>query len=124
MYMNISRIALACALIAGVTLPALALAQQAPVSAPSVAAPSAAAKGHGKFMHALKSVNLSDAQEAQLKRLRQGYVQAHPKGSAHDPLAEKQYHQALLNVLTPDQLVQFRASMKAGKGAPQPTAAP
>jgi Spy/CpxP family protein refolding chaperone len=114
--MNISRIALACALIAG-TLPALASAQQDPASTPSAAAPSVPAKGHGKFMRALRSVNLSDAQEAQVKQLRRGYVQAHPKGSTRDPLAKKQYRQALLNVLTPDQLVQFRTSMKAGKGA-------
>lgn len=120
--MNISRIVLACALVTGLALPAFALAQQDP--APAAAAPSAPVKGHGKFMKALKSVNLTDAQEAQIKQLRQGYVQSHSKGSARDPLAEKQYRQALLNVLTPDQLVQFKQNMRADKGAPQPTAAP
>ena len=46
-------------------------------------------------------------------QLIQQYHRAHPRGSAHDPAAEKQLHASILSILTPQQQTQFKARMEA-----------
>ncbi|MDP9111805.1 MAG: hypothetical protein M3M96_09255, partial [Candidatus Eremiobacteraeota bacterium] len=56
--------------------------------------------------------------------LTKAYHQAHPKGSAHDPAAEKQLHTSIMNVLTPEQQAKFSAQRAAMRAGPQEIHAP
>lgn len=51
----------------------------------------------------LKTLNLTQQQQEQIKTLISTYRQAHPEGSQPDPAAKEQLHQQILNVLTPEQ---------------------
>lgn len=80
--------------------------------------PASAHGVHGAFNRALRSLNLTPAQQQQIAQLTQAYHQAHPRGSAHDPAAEKQLHVSIMNVLTPQQQAQFAEQLSAMRGAP------
>lgn len=67
------------------------------------------------FMRMLHSLNLSDAQKAQIKTAMQNYRAQHPRGSTPDPQARKQLRRQLLALLTPQQRAQFRSEMQARK---------
>jgi len=107
--------ALGVALIA----PVAVFAQQAAQSP----APGSYSQGHGQwqghhrgFMGALRGVNLSDSQKAQIKQIMQQFRQAHPEGSMTDPQARRQARQQLMqqvmNVLTPQQRTQVQQNIQ------------
>ena len=104
----------ALAAVGAATFPALGVAQETPTQ-PAAVAPAApgapASRGHHGFMAALRGVNLSDQQKAQIKQLVTQYRQAHPKGSAPDRAGRQQLRTEILNVLTPQQRAQFDANI-------------
>jgi Spy/CpxP family protein refolding chaperone len=57
----------------------------------------------------LAGLNLTPAQKAQIKQIRQQYRAAHPCGSPPDRAARAQMRQQILNVLTPAQRAQLQA---------------
>jgi len=85
-------------------------------------------------MRALRDLNLSAQQQAQIQQLVQQYRQAHPRGSNPDPQARKDLRTKIMAVLTPAQQAQLKAEMKKrrsesgdrdGRGPfPQATASP
>jgi len=101
----------ALAAVGAATFPVLGAAQEAPAQ-PAAVAP-AVRTGHAQhgFMAALRGVNLSDQQKAQIKQLVAQYRQAHPKGSAPDRAGRRQLRTQILNVLAPQQRTQFDANL-------------
>ncbi len=95
---------LAGLLAAGLSLPVVAQAQQAPPPPP-------AQSQHGGdwMMHRFSDLNLTDAQKSQIQSLMQNYRQAHPRGSQPDPDARKQLREQINALLTPDQQAQLKA---------------
>ncbi|HTV94193.1 MAG TPA: hypothetical protein VMG98_15925 [Verrucomicrobiae bacterium] len=93
---------LAGLLAAGLSLPVIAQAQQAPP-------PPAQSQQGDWMMHRFSDLNLTDAQKSQIQTLMQNYRQAHPRGSAPDPDARKQLRDQINAVLTPDQQAQLKA---------------
>ncbi|MDP9111198.1 MAG: hypothetical protein M3M96_06180, partial [Candidatus Eremiobacteraeota bacterium] len=71
---------------------AFALAASSAVVAQTPPAPGSptSAQRHGAFNRALRSLDLTPDQLQKITQLTNAYHQAHPKGSAHDPAAEKQ----------------------------------
>lgn len=106
------------------SLPIVGCAQQAndQTSAPH------GARGHHGMMAAMRGVNLSDQQKAQIKQITDQYRQAHPEGSAPDPAARKAMRDQVMSVLTPDQQAQFKTNLEAMRAHrssnPQPQATP
>lgn len=100
---------------------AFALAASSAVIAQTPPAPGSptSAQRHGAFNRALRSLDLTPDQLQQIAQLTKAYHQAHPKGSAHDPAAEKQLHAAIMNVLTPEQQAKFSAQRAAMRAGPQ-----
>ena len=112
--MTILRSVLLPAVIAAaLAFPAMASAQQA--AAPMAPAANSGAcmerhEGHaGAAEHRWAALNLTAQQKAQIKQIREQYRAAHPCGSKPDPAAREQMHQAILNVLTPQQQAQLKA---------------
>ncbi|MEO6912593.1 MAG: hypothetical protein ABI182_01055 [Candidatus Baltobacteraceae bacterium] len=110
--MKLSSTFIAIAFSAALAAPLAASAD----TTPAAAAPTAAVHRHhhhgNAFMRSLHGVNLSTAQQAQIKSLMQSYRQAHPKGSPRDPVARKQLRQNVVNQLTPTQRTQFEQNMR------------
>lgn len=97
---------------------ALALAASSAVLAQKTPAPEMPASQnagmhgrHGAMNRALRSLNLTTAQQQQITRLMQQYHQAHPAGSAHDPIAQQQLHASILAILTPEQRAQLTSQL-------------
>jgi Spy/CpxP family protein refolding chaperone len=118
--MNISRLffggLLACSLV--VPIAGLAQVTPAPNATSANATPPPGSPGqrhgrHGMFMEAMKGITLSDPQKTQIQQLIEAFRQQHPRGSPRDPQAMKQFHDALLNVLTAQQQTQFKANVQA-----------
>ncbi len=115
--MNILRTLLVPAAFAAATvLPAGAFAQTA-ATAPmtNAAAPCAnmvRGEHHGPNMMA--ALNLSPAQKAQLKQIHQQFRAAHPCGQGATPAQRAQLRQQIMNVLTPQQRANFKASVSNG----------
>ena len=125
-------IAALCAL--SLTVPALALAQgvisDAGQPGTSSIQPSGSPSGHRHhhgMMSMLKSLNLTQQQQTQIKTLIGNYKHAHPKGSQPDATARKQLHDQVLAVLTPAQrtkLEQEKAAWHKQHPSPAPSASP
>ena len=121
--MKIHMVSAASAFVVMLGMPIVGLAQTepapmptlAPVSASSPAAMSTPLHKHGGFMRAVRSTGLSAQQRLQIKGLVSQYRQAHPKGSPPDHAAHRALHQAILNVLTPDQQAQVHAALPPRK---------
>ncbi len=110
-------------------LPAVASAQTAPAAPgapPAASAPANTAPGsvprhhHNRYMRAVRSLNLSDAQKQQIR----GFVQAMRTANQNaDPVTKranaKQLRAQIDGVLTPDQRTQLRAALAAPVSAPQ-----
>ena len=121
------RFITAAALSAAVVVPTAALAQDAPPPGPPNGPPamSAPARPHGhhrhnRFMHALRSLNLSDAQRAQIRdavrQTRQANQNADPQTRRANIHAMRQQVEALL---TPAQRAQFHAALRRQHGMHQ-----
>jgi Spy/CpxP family protein refolding chaperone len=125
-------IAALCALSLGA--PALALAQGGMISdatqtgPPSGQATSGPYKHHHHGMSAmLRSLDLSQQQQAQIKTLFSTYRQAHPEGSQPDPAARQQLRAQILAVLTPAQrakLEQEKQAWHKQHPSPAPSSSP
>ena len=109
------------ALAAALVFPAAALAQQAP-PAPGAPLPSGAPgqpgmhhgrHQHGGFRAALRGLNLSAAQNAQIQQI---LAQAHGQNRNADPATRKanreKVHAQIEAVLTPAQRTQFQAALQ------------
>ncbi len=75
----------------------------------------------------LKTLDLSQQQQNQIKTLVTNYKQAHPKGSQPDDAARKQLRDQVLAVLTPAQrtkLEQEKAAWHKQHPSPAPSASP
>jgi Spy/CpxP family protein refolding chaperone len=127
---NVSRAALApAAIVAALCFAACAGTTNTPASSTGQISPGAATQSesaqsspgymghHGGFLHALRGIDLTDQQRAQIARSMQQYRSAHPGGSAFDPQARQQLHQQLLSVLTPQQQAQFKRNLAQMHGA-------
>jgi Spy/CpxP family protein refolding chaperone len=124
-------VATLCAL--SLAAPALALAQGVISDASQPGTPGSQATGspyghrHHGMMSMLKSLNLTQQQQGQIKTLIGNYKQAHPKGSQPDATARKQLHDQVLAVLTPAQrtkLEQEKAAWHKQHPSPAPSASP
>ncbi len=107
------RFITAAAVAASLALPLAAAAQQAP---PPPAAPAAGAPAphHGaRYMHALRTLNLTDAQKTQIKSAMQ---QTRTANENADPQTRKanleQLRSQINSVLTPDQRAQLQAELQ------------
>jgi Spy/CpxP family protein refolding chaperone len=123
-------IAALCALSLGA--PAFALAQSAVADStqPSASA-SQPASGQHKHHHGmfsmLRTLDLSQQQQDQIKTLFNNYKQAHPKGSQTDPAARQQLRDQILAVLTPAQrtkLDQEKQAWRSKHPSPAPSSSP
>jgi Spy/CpxP family protein refolding chaperone len=115
--MNISRLFIGGLLACSLVVPIAGLAQVTPAPYPTSAnatpPPGSRQHGHrGMFMEAMKGITLSDQQKTQIQQLMEQFRQQHPRGSPRDPQAMKQFHDALFNVLTPQQQTQFKANLQ------------
>lgn len=75
----------------------------------------------------LRTLDLSQQQQAQIKTLFTTYRQAHPKGSQSDPAARQQLRDQILAVLTPAQrtkLEQEKQAWQKKHPSPAPSASP
>lgn len=117
------RAAAAIALAAG--LPIAASAQVVPAP-PANGAPAQAGHAHrvSPYMHALRSLNLSDSQKSQIRSIMQSYRQKNKGVDRTTRRANtKQMRADIVNVLTPDQrtalqqnLRQMRAQNRGSRG--------
>jgi Spy/CpxP family protein refolding chaperone len=64
---------------------------------------------HHGWLHALRTLNLSQAQRGQIGRIIADFRSAHPKGIRPDPAARKALREKILAVLTPQQRQQLTA---------------
>ena len=123
-------VAALCAL--SLAAPAIVLAQGVISDATQTGAPSSQASGspghrHHGMMSMLKTLDLSQQQQNQIKTLVTNYKQAHPKGSQPDDAARKQLRNQVLAVLTPAQrtkLEQEKAAWHKQHPSPAPSASP
>lgn len=114
--MSISRFLGTAALLASLAIPVTALAQQAPPPAAATAAPGASARHghrHGVGLRkALRSLNLSPAQQTQID---QAFAQARQNRTA-DPANRKanrsQLRSRIEAILTPAQRAQLKATLQ------------
>ena len=110
----------ALALLAAFAFPLAASAQTVPVPAPGAAAPAPAAHHyrhhHNRYMHAMRGLNLSDAQKQQiagiLKSSRGANKNADPQTRRADARA---LHQQIEGVLTDAQRSQLHAKLAQGR---------
>lgn len=137
--MSITRIIPILALAATFAAPLAAGAQT--TAAPAPAASGAPAMGHHhhhrrhhqSLMHALRSLNLTDAQKKQIATFRSQEQQANMNADAAAKHANAaKLHDQIMGVLTPDEKTQLQSSMHHGKTsmhhgthlAPNPAASP
>jgi Spy/CpxP family protein refolding chaperone len=111
-------VAALCALSLGA--PALALAQSAAISdATQPGAPSSQPTGgqvghhHSHMFSMLKTLDLTQQQQTQIKTIFSTYRQAHPEGSQPDPTAHQQLREQILAVLTPAQRTKLEQEKQA-----------
>lgn len=114
--MNIFRnLIVPAALAAAVSLPLAAVATpQTTTTAPAASH----WKGHHRRGGMFRALNLSTAQKAQIKQIRQQFRQSHPKGSRPGRAARTQLRTQIMNVLTPQQrtkLQQIRNTHRRGR---------
>ena len=64
---------------------------------------------HHGWLRALRTLNLSQAQRGQIRRIIADFRSAHPKGSRPDPAARTALREKILAVLTPQQRQQLSA---------------
>jgi Spy/CpxP family protein refolding chaperone len=126
------RFITAAAVAASLALPLAAAAQQAPPPPAAPAAAGAPAPRHGAhYMRALRSLNLTDAQKAQIKTAMQQTRQANENADPQTRKTNLEQLRAQINsVLTPDQRAQLQAELQkeredaanapAGGAAPPP----
>ncbi|MDQ2664061.1 MAG: Spy/CpxP family protein refolding chaperone [Candidatus Eremiobacteraeota bacterium] len=115
--MNVSRLALAGSLAAALAVPLAGAAQTTPLTTPAGSA-APAARHHAGWKRALAGIALTAQQQSSIQALTAAYHQAHPRGSARDPQAQKALHASILNLLTPAQQTQFKtnvAAMRSGE---------
>jgi Spy/CpxP family protein refolding chaperone len=120
--------------ISSLTVPAAILAQTTPVpsasSAPAaVASPLPTAHHHRhrpSFMHALRSLNLTPAQQQQVAAFHATEQQANAGANPATKQANAQKMRTqIMGILTPDQKTQLEAQLHpAGGSAPSPNPAP
>ncbi len=60
-------------------------------------------------MRMFRNLNLSTAQQQQIKTLFQQFRAAHPRGSMPDKASRRALHQQIMAVLTPQQRAQLKA---------------
>jgi Spy/CpxP family protein refolding chaperone len=114
--MNIPRLLPALA-VAAALLSAPALAQTTSASPAPAAAPAQPAMHHHSPMRAaLASLDLSDAQKAQLKSI---YEQAKTARENGQPISHADLLKQINAVLTPDQRTQFQAALEKARAAQQ-----
>ena len=113
-----TRLLSAVALVAALVIPSAAFAQTAPAPYPS-AAPANGARhhhGHNGMRAALRNLNLSDAQKAQIQ---QAFQQTRDANRNADPATRKANRAKLRAqidaILTPAQRAQLQATLKAHK---------
>lgn len=126
------------ALVSALAVPSVALAQSPAPGAPApVASPAAGHHQHGhhsRYMRALQSLNLSDAQKQQIKAAFQQSRQANQNADPATRKANREKLRTQINgILTPAQRTQLQTTLQQernehherGRGAsPAPTAAP
>jgi Spy/CpxP family protein refolding chaperone len=81
---------------------------------------------HGMFSM-LKTLDLSQQQQDQIKTLIDKYKQTHPEGSQPDPAARKQLHAQILALLTPAQRTKLEQEKQAWEKQhpdPEPSSSP
>lgn len=83
-------------------------------------------------MHMLRTLNLTQQQQTQIRSIVQQFRQAHPQGSAPDRQAREQMRAQIMNVLTPQQQAQLKSERQQMRqrhrdgeaGEPQPESTP
>lgn len=109
---SIRALLIPAGLITALALPSASFAQVSAPQPPAAQHQRGRAR-HGRFMHAMRGLDLSTDQQSRIKALVGQFHQAHPKGSPRDPQAAKALHDQVMAVLTPAQQAQFKANMQA-----------
>lgn len=131
---RLQNVLLTAAFAAALAVPVAGSAQSQPAN---TTATGQTARHRGGMMRVMRDLNLSAAQQAQIRQIQTQFRQAHPRGSAPDPQARKQMRSQIMNVLTPQQRQQLRANIRrfrrrahrdgdrrGGAFAPSPTPTP
>jgi Spy/CpxP family protein refolding chaperone len=111
---SIRNVLIPAAFAVAVMVPAVSFAQQEQTPA-GTAAPQGQWHGqrrhHGGMMHMMRDLNLSDQQKTQIRQIMQQFRQSH-QGQRPDAQAREQLRGQIMNVLTPQQRMQFQAKMQ------------
>ena len=122
-HMKIPRILLVMLIVFGIAAPFAVGAQQAPRTQ----------HGHHAnfFRQGLNRIGLSAEQHQQIRSIFQQFRASHPQGSHPGKAAQKQLHQNILAVLTPQQKQQLHAFIRSHhqhkanvQGSPLPNGSP
>jgi Spy/CpxP family protein refolding chaperone len=115
------RILSIAALVAGLFAPAAVFAQQTPLPVPA----GSAAPGHrhhgSRWMHAIRSLNLSASQQRQIQDAVAQTRQANRNADQQTRRANRQkLHAQIEAILTPDQRAQLKSQLQRGHQAQRP----